>query len=144
MSDDTMTMEEISKRKQEWIENTVPYEWRKVACTCEFPHYTEDLTKCTVCGLYARWLMRKCRVCGEQFLGIYKHHRTTMPRPANFIDISDLGPTYYTVASSELCWDCLTERDPAQEGDSNPEIVLQEVRSLSEILNDTDLFNFDF
>jgi len=142
MVDSSMTVEEIQERTKRWIEETVPYSYREIVCTCLDTKYDEGARTCLRCGKASRWRLVKCAECKEVFLGGgYEHHRVRLPAPKNWVQLTP----DHSVRASYLCYTCLCKHDPPVEGDTPPSYVLQEVRSLDEIFSDDfgDFGDFD-
>lgn len=72
----------------------VPWKWQHIVCVCPDPTYKhpvnyEDLStkNCSTCGKFARWMLGRCKLCGEMYISCFIH-----------------------LESGATCYDCLVDQ----------------------------------
>jgi len=84
----------------------VPFEWSHIVCTCSNKERQEafnrgnrrgarievyehdDIRRCNNCGKYPRYLLRRCAVCKDPFVKVFRHEMECN--------------------KDQRCWNCLT------------------------------------
>lgn len=131
----------------------VPWDWEEVICTCPSPEYYPWYYKnpaeavaldpnirwiCKRCEKWARFVLQPCKGCGQRYMWNFVHH-------ANFRGKHHDEDGW--ARHKQLCWNCITKKDPALPGDIPPEYTEspRKPRSLEEIdLGGLSFDSFDF
>lgn len=145
------------------IDNTVPWEWSHLFCTC----YDSDSSplnlsgtgdgsyrnaECRKCGRRPRWQLVFCVCCREVKPWVFVHHqRNKAWSPGDGMGLDhpfNNVPARFKYTSKAFCWDCLVKTYGTIESDVPPpaELVPRKALSAEEFMADTtDPFDgFDF